>query len=86
MSEAVSITYVEGPSVAEILKAAPPAKRAALLRAAEVEILDLLETTHLSVGLPKCDGKWNSQLCLSLEAVRQRILPLAKRKNSPISA
>lgn len=86
MSEGVSIAYVEGPSAFEILQAAPPAKRAALLRAAEAEIMDLLEHTHNSVGLPKCDGKWNSQLCLSLEAVRQRILHPTKRKHAPIPA
>lgn len=70
----------EGMSAAEILRSAPPAKRSALIRAAEAEILGLLDVTHNAVGLPKRDGKWNSMLCLSLESVRQRILNPAREE------
>lgn len=65
---------LESLSAGEILKVLPPAKRAAMIRAAQEEIITLLEETHLAVGFPKTDGRWNSMLCQSLEAVRQRIL------------
>lgn len=61
-------------SAADILRQSPPAKRAALIRAAESEIVQLLESIHNAVGFPKDDGRWNSVLCLDLEGVRQRLL------------
>ena len=69
-----TITYAEGEPAYAILKSMPPARRSALLRSAEDEILALLESVHNSVGMPKIDGKWNSALCLDLEAVRQKLL------------
>ena len=69
------------PTAAQILKAAPPAKRDAMIRAARPELIELLDTAFNAVGFPKTDGRWNSAVCQSLEAVRQRFLdPGAKRK------
>lgn len=67
-------------SAAEILRVAPPAKRSALIRAAEGEILELLDATHNAVGFPKQDGRWNSVLCTSLEAVRSRFMNPAREE------
>ena len=73
-------------TAAEILREAPPAKRAALIRAAHDELLELLDTTHNAAGFPKEDGRWNSAVCLSLEAVRQRFLnPTREQQHELVS-
>jgi len=78
-------TEPDNRTAAEILQTAPPAKRAALIRAAQDEIQELLAVVHDAVGTPKEDGRWNSQVCLKLEDVRQRFLHPSRTKHEDVA-
>lgn len=67
----------------ELLRQMPRAKREAAIRAANFEILVLLESIHNAVGFPK-EGSWSSMVCLDLEAVRQHILNPKKLPQEPL--